>query len=426
MSSGTWSKRALLASAAALLLIGAILNFRAMHGGGVDFPSLYVMGRGVLTGQNVYAPAVAATFPERFGVDVPMGMFYPPATGFTMLPFAALPYQAGKLLWFLTMEVVLVLGIRRLVKVVVPRAGEHVWLACAAIISVSAALRWAMILLQGAPLLVGLLCWFVAAQEEGRPRLSAALAILAVALKMTLSLPFLGLLLLRRRYFAVAGAAGTWLLLNVVGFWRMGAASLPDYRASVAGLEAFGNINSPDPWNVRTSPRLDWTSLFYGAFGNISLARLATLAATGLVALWLLREGLRVRAPYSVRSTALFLPPLVCLGSLCVYHHHYDVSLFFVPVLLWGLVLGRESSPRWGVFMAAPLLGIMLLLPFGFAQNMASKLFGEHGIGLLKLSFPVALTAALIGSLAMLFRGLREAEPELAPAVRRGAELGES
>src|SRR3954470_22244879 len=121
MSSGTWSKRALLASAAALLLIGAILNFRAMHGGGVDFPSLYVMGRGVLTGQNVYAPAVAATFPERFGVDVPMGMFYPPATGFTMLPFAALPYQAGKLLWFLTMEVVLVLGIRRLVKVVVPR-----------------------------------------------------------------------------------------------------------------------------------------------------------------------------------------------------------------------------------------------------------------------------------------------------------------
>ena len=43
-----------------------------------------------------------------------------------MLPFAVLPYQAGKLLWFLTMELVLVLGVRRLVKVTAPSAGEHV------------------------------------------------------------------------------------------------------------------------------------------------------------------------------------------------------------------------------------------------------------------------------------------------------------
>ena len=119
--------------------------------------------------------------------------------------------------------------------------------------------------------------------------------------------------------------------------------------------------------------------------------------------------------PYSIRSTALFLPPLVCLGSLCVYHHHYDASLFFVPALLWGLVLARQGLPRWGAFMSAPLLAIILILPFGFAQNLASKLFGEHGIGLLKLSFPLALTAALVGSLALLFRGLRAAEPAVAP-----------
>lgn len=386
-----------------------------MHSGGVDFPSLYVMGRGVLTGQNIYEPAVAATFPERFGVDVPMGMFYPPATGFTMLPFAALPYQAGKLLWFLTMELVLVLGIRRLVKVVAPRSGEHVWLLCAGVIGVSAGLRWAMILLQGAPLIVGLLCWFIAAEAEHKPRLSATLAVLAVAVKMTLSLPFLGLLLLRRRFVALGAAGGTWLALNAAGFWRMGPAALTDYRASVAGLEAFGNINSPDPWNVRTSPRLDWTALFYGISGNISLSRLATLAAAALVSLWLLREGLRVRESYSLRTTALFLAPLVCLGSLCVYHHHYDASPFFVVALLWAFVLGPDSASRRAMLWAAPLLAMLLVLPFGFAQNVASKLLGNTGIGLLKLSFPVALTAALIGSLTLLFRGLRAAEPPLAP-----------
>jgi hypothetical protein len=411
MASVTASKPVWVTGAALLLLAGLLLNFSTIYDGGVDFPSLYVMGRGVLTGENIYAPEVAATFPERYGVDVPMGMFYPPATGFTMLPFAALPYQAGKLLWFLVMEAVLILGIRRLVKVLSPRSGEHVWLLLAAIVTLSAAVRWGMILLQGAPFIVGLLCWFVAAQESNRPRTAAALAVLAVAMKMTLSLPFLGLLLLRRRLMATMLAGGTWMLLNILGFWRMGPQSLPDYRVSVAGLEAFGNINSPDPWNVRTSPRLDWTALFYGVSGNIALSRLATLAAAALVSLWLLREGWRVRAPFDVRSTALFLPPLVCLGSLCVYHHHYDLSPFFVPVLLWLFVLRPVAQPRWAVWLSLPLLAMMLLLAFGKAQDVAGALLGETGIGLLKLSFPVALTLSLCGSLLVLWRGLREAQP---------------
>lgn len=410
MTSATASKPTWVAGAGLLLLAGLLLNFVTIYDGGVDFPSLYVMGRGVLTGQNIYAPEVAATFPERYGVDAPMGMFYPPATGFAMLPFAVLPYQAGKLLWFFAMEAVLVLGIRRLLKVLSPSSGEHVWMLVAAVITLSAALRWGMILLQGAPFIVGLLCWFVAAQENNQPRLAAALAVLAVAMKMTLSLPFLGLLLLRRRLLATMLAGGTWVVLNVLGFWRMGPQSLADYRVSVAGLEAFGNINSPDPWNVRTSPRLDWTALFYGLSGNITLSRLATLAAAGLVSLWLLREGWRVRAPYGVRSTALFLPPLVCLGSLCVYHHHYDLSPFFVPVLLWLFVLRPNAGPAWGAWLSLPLLAMALLLPFGKAQNIAGALLGETGIGLLKLSFPVALTLALFGSMAVLSRGLREGQ----------------
>ncbi len=405
-------KRALLALSAILLLVGLAANSSTARNGGVDFPSLYVMGRGIATGDNIYDPAATAIFRERYGVDRPMGMFYPPATGFTMLPFAVLPYSLGKLAWFLTMELVLVLGVRRMVRFAAPRAGSHVWMACAGVISISSALRWGLILLQGAPLVLGLLCWFVVALHDRQPRLTAALAILAVAVKMTLSLPFLGLLLLHRRFGALAASLATWVSLNALGFWRMGESSLRDYRASVAGLEAFGNINSPDPWNTRSSVRLDWTALFYGLTGHIGFSRLVTLALTGIVALWLLREGWRASKPSELRGTALFLAPLVCLGCLCVYHHHYDACLFFAPALLLALLLGVKHLPRWAVILSAPLLVMMLLLPIGVVQNLANILWGTRGIGLMKLSFPIALTAALLGSLIALSRWLR-----LAPAA---------
>jgi hypothetical protein len=242
----------------------------------------------------------------------------------------------------------------------------------------------------------------LAAAHGNRPRSAAALATIAVATKMTLSLPFLGLLALQRRFVACVVAGGTWVLLNVLGFWRMGPASLHDYRASVGTLEAFGDINSPDPWNVLSSPRLDWTSLFYGLSGNIAASRLATLAATGLVVLWLLREGWRERAPRSLPATTLFLTPLVLLGSLCVYHHHYDSCLFFAPVLALYFVFRRRRLHRVGVLLLCPLLLMMLFLPIGLAQNAALALAGTRGVGLLKLAFPSAVPIALIGSLLLL------------------------
>jgi len=229
------------------------------------------------------------------------------------------------------------------------------------------------------------------------------LGVLAVAVKMTLSVPFLGILLLRRRFIAVLVAGATWVSLNALGFMRMGHGAFADYRKNVVDLESFGNINAPDPWNPLSLPRLDWTSLFFGVTGHLGVARAASMACSALVAIWLLREGLRAREPLSLRSTALFLPPLVCLGSLCVYHHQYDAALFFAPAMLSAFVLGRELRPRWAIYVALPLLAMLLLLPIGFAQNqITNSSLGWRGVGLLKLSFPVAISLALVGSLVVL------------------------
>ena len=182
----------MLAAAVIVLLLGIGASWAAGRGG-VDFPSLYVIGRGVLTGTNIYAPGATADFPTVYGVDQPMGMFYPPATGFTMLPFAMLPYGVAKFLWFVVMDLVLVLGVRQLVRVAAPRAETRVWVFCAGVILLSSTLRWSMILLQGAPLVFGLLCLFIAAEHDERPRLATALAVLAVAVKMTLTAPGCGM-----------------------------------------------------------------------------------------------------------------------------------------------------------------------------------------------------------------------------------------
>ncbi|HEX2674802.1 MAG TPA: glycosyltransferase family 87 protein, partial [Polyangiaceae bacterium] len=339
----------------------------------------------------------------------PQGMFYPPATAFSMLPFAALPYALGKFVWHSTIVLTVIFGIRSLVRLAMPRAGNHVWMFCAGVVLLSAALRWGMMLLQGAPLVLGMLCFFVAAANGNRPKLAAALAIAAVAVKMTLALPFLGILLLRRRLVPVVAAGATWALLNAAGFAIMGHGAFASYRANVGDLESFGNINAPDPWNPLSLPRLDWTTLLYGVTGHLSLARTVSLGLTAFVALWLLREGLRVRDPLSLQSTSLFLTPLVCLGSLCVYHHQYDAALFFAPALLSALVFGPELRPRWAVYLALPLVAMILLLPIGLVQRIAENTLGLRGVGLLKLAFPVAFNLALLGSLIVLSRSRSEA-----------------
>ena len=400
------------AASRVLNAIGIVLLVSGVSAGwiraqrGNDYAVIHAMAVGVATHTNVYL----LNDPGAVGEGV-VGMVYPPATAFAVLPLAFMPFQVGRALWFLIMNATLVLGVRSLVRFVVPKSQPHVWLITAGLLLFSAAVRWGMMLLQGAPFMLGLLCFFVPAFVARRTRLTLVLAVLATAFKMTLALPFVGLLLLRRRIAAAAVVGAVWLALNALGFWCMGGGALATYRHNVAIFEALGvpgNINGPDPWLGVSLPRLDWVFLFYGVTGNLPLARLANLACSTLVALWLLREGLRVRGPLELSTAALFLTPLVCLGSLCVYHHQYDVALFFVPVLLTYFGPASLRKPSWALALGLPLALIVALLPIGAVQHVIEVTLGSHWVGLLKLTFPVALTLALAGSLVLLRRHLAE------------------
>jgi hypothetical protein len=421
---------ALSALGAALLLGGLSVGWKRTHtkmeGEGVDFAVLHVMAVGIARGVNVYDLNAHPEHRENVGgVAYPRGamglVVYPPVTGFPMLPLALMPFRTAKLLWFAILNLTLILGIRSLVRVVAPQAHAYVWLLSAGIIMVSAAIRWGMMLLQGAPFVLGLLCFFVAAVARGQKPLSLAIAVFATAFKMTLALPFVGLLLLQRRIGAAFASAGAWLAFNGLGFARMGTGALASYQRSIAGFDSSTdptNINSPDPWSGVSLPRLDWVYLFYGATGNLALSRFVSLACAAAVAAFLVREGWRMPREQSIERTALFLAPLVCLGSLCVYHHQYDVCLFFAPALLACLGPSSLHRPRWAVLLVVPLLLVMAALPIGAGENAALRAFGPPGIGLFKLIFPVVITLALAGSLVILRRSHESAGAVQASSTR--------
>jgi len=388
----------------ALLIVGVLSNWLASRRQGGDFGYLYIAACALISGGPLYDPTwQRLAFDAKIGGTPPQGVFYPPSTGFAALPFGVLPYRGAQFIWFLILILALGFGIRAIVKLAMPNARSGTWELLAGVIMMSSCVRWGMTPLQGAPLVLGLLAIFVAAIHTSRWQWVFLIAAYVTAFKFTIALPFLGLLLLHRRYLALAGSVAIGAVSNILGFMRMGGLSaLAGYRAGIAGLEAPHLINTPDPWDPQSSPRLDWIYLVDGITGNVPVSRIAALIGSAVLALWLLREGLRSERPVSLELTSAFLMPLVCLSVLCLYHHHYDISVAVVPFLLFSMLGEPFQRHPVASLMMVPLGLMMAFLPVAITQRFLLGALGEHGAGWMNIAFPVATTAALLGSLVLL------------------------
>jgi hypothetical protein len=405
-------KRLLLSSAGALLLfVAAAASWVASRRMGGDFVALHCTALGIVRGAPVYDRAwQLAIFASDYPSLSPQGMFYPPATGAAVAPFGLLPYRVAQVLWLTLMIGTVTFGVRELVRTVRPNSPAYGWSFAAGLVLLSACVRWGMTPLQGAPLVLGLLCIFVAALHTERHVLAAVIATFAIAFKFTLALPFLLLLLLYRRYRALAVAVGAWVALNALGFARMGGLSaLRQYRANVAVLEAPGDLNTPDPWDPQSFPRTDWTYLLDGITRDLRLSQIATKLLTVAVGLFLVHFALTSPPIRSLRVVAAFLMAAACLGSLAVYHHIYDLSPLLVPALLFLLLRKQFALPNWMLALAFPVLALIVLTPIGLLQNLVRRAFGPSGTILINLAFPISITLALISSIAAL-RLLRREE----------------
>jgi hypothetical protein len=227
---------------------------------------------------------------------------------------------------------------------------------------------------------------------------------LVFAIKPTLCVPLVLLFVLHRRYRPLLLAIGTNVVLNIIGFLRYGGfAAVTAYRAGTATLEVRGGVNTPDFWERVSIPRVDWTYLGTGLTGNFNFARVVALLVGGALCLFLLLACLRTAQPPSLVDSCRIMLAGTFVGLVMAYHHHYDLTML-IPGLLLAFLLRRELGltwNRWVTWSFAPLVLMMLFLPVGWTPNQAFRLIGDRGPGLFNVTFPLATTFGLAGSLAL-------------------------
>jgi hypothetical protein len=99
---------------------------------------------------------------------------------------------------------------------------------------------------------------------------------------------------------------------------------------------------------------------------------------------------------------------LTCLGSLSVYHHHYDISAVLVPLIMLAVLYrnGELELPKSVLILAAPLAAMVTLLPVAMGQRLLTSIGGPAAGGFMNIAFPISITMALIAS-CLLIRQLR-------------------
>jgi hypothetical protein len=328
------------------------------------------------------------------------GFFYPAGTGFSTLPLAALSFRNAQLLWLAVLIGVVVAGTRALVRMWSKPERTATWMAVSGLVLLSASIRWGMTPLQGAPLVMGLLCLFVVCIDKNKYVAALAITTFVLVFKFTVALPFVGLMMVRRRWREIAVAVAIAGLAHVAGFAAVGGRpAFSAYTQGVAGLEVLGSINTPDPWDPMSSPRLDWTYLYTGLIGPPEIGRRLSWATTVLVAIWLSWSAWRLRDRLDRHATATVLLALTCFGILSVYHHHYDVSAALVPLMMLGTMhlAGIIKLPSSFWVLVGPLAVMMALLPVATVGKLLS-VGGPTASGYMNIAFPISVTLALIAS----------------------------
>jgi hypothetical protein len=390
---------------------GVVASVLAARRQGYDAIYPYLLAHAVAHGEPVYDPQWRMAHATLLTGLVPPqeGVFYPPAVGIVLLPLAALPFGTARMALLLACVGATILAVWGIFALARPATRWPTRITVAGLVVLTASMRWCWTPIQIAPLTLLLLVIAVWGLHRDRPWVAFVATAVALALKFTLGLPFLALLLLHRRFKMAIGAVAVYVAMTGVAFLRVGGSAAVDaYRTESLHLERLGTINTPDFWDLASSPRADWTYLFTGLTHNATASRTIALALGIVFGLLICAVCLRMPRQLSVSDSALVALAASCLGLLAVYHHHYDLAVLIAPLLLIALLrddTGRHRS--WRILLTmAPLYFLMVFVPVDVATRFMKSLFGDRGVGLVNASFPVATTVAFVGSIIVLVRSV--------------------
>ena len=385
--------------------LGVAYAVWAMRRQGVDAAWPFIYAHGVWGGHPIFNPTwLDANLPTLTGLRTDFGLFWPAAMGIVMLPLAAFTFETARVILLLVCVAALSAGTWALFGLARPHTRWPVRLTVAGLVLLTACARWCWTPVQLAPLLAGLLVATLVGLHRGRPWMAFAGTALVIALKPTVGLPFVLLLVLHRRFKMLALALAVNVVVNVIAFARLGGFDAVDaYREGTSTLERRGGINTPNFWEHISIPRVDWIYLVTGFTGSFGLGRAVALLAGAAITAFLCLACLRMVQPPSLADSCRIMLAGTCVGLVIVYHHHYDLAMLIPPLLLVAM-LHRElglSWSRWVAWSFLPVTVLILFLPANWAPDAMDSIVGYRGPGLVHVSFPIAMTLALAGSLAM-------------------------
>ncbi len=402
----------------ALVLVGtgAVSLWRGSHG--IDYVPFYLTGKLLNEGRPVYdlkekAAVIARDTPQlRDRVEANAPMFYPPSAVLLLSPLSFFSLATAKKLFWLFEFGILLGGLLKLSVVAAPRWKPESRMLLMGITLQASAIRGGMELLQIAPLVLGLFCFFLAALIRGHEKTLFCLLVLALALKFTLAPPFLVLAFLFRRAKMAGASLGAVLLFNGIGFLAMGGPeAVRSYRAGLAQVEAFP-VNAPDPHLAASAERVDLIYLLNGLFSAPFVARIGVVVVVLGAGVWIVRAWV-ARPPELPEeiSLALFCAPTVCLTLMAVYHHTPDACLLLAPALLFLAFPMLSRTPAVRLFLGSVVFFVVLRPGFRETASLLGSLLHKDRVVLEKMVSSAALTVCLLASLVSLFSKARTADP---------------
>ncbi len=391
-----------------LIAIGSVICRHVFDIWGADLAQLYMSAKLFLEGKNVYDfPVQRDGYARHIGQITTWGHFYPPGSAVALVPATIVPYATAREIYFYLGIVVMLYGLWRFMQAYIPRWDASVRVLVLGLLMCTASVRWGFKVGQPIAIVVGLFGLFLAELKAERSWSAFLCAAVVGSVKVTFGIPFVLLGLATRRLRLTAALLGFWAALNVIGIFGMGGPKiLLDYRANMAVFERPDELNYPDPRGFNSLARTDWPYILNAVSPDFSRNKLIGHVLTLLALGWLTREVWRARERALGETQLLALTaPVMALSMLAVYHHHYDISVMFVP---WLALVGRPELLRirsaWAYILPVGLYAGFY--PYEkFARLVAYFLGDIHVLFTKPLACAVCIVA-LVGSCVVLRRVL--------------------
>ena len=361
-------KGTILAALCGMVLLHGFVFFqlrKQIAGGYPDFTIFYTAGKCLREGlgRRLYDPATQWRLQQSFAANVqnrqsPLPYNHPPFEALLFAPLAAMPYSRAYTVWALINILLLVL-FWRLIRRRLPLLNQ--FSAALPLAAVFAFFPVFVAVLQGQDsILLLALCTLALLALEAERDFSAGVCLALGLFRPQLVLPMAAVLLLRRRWQAVAGlgAGGCALALisaGVVGWQELFA--YPGYLLHLNANLAGSGIQPRDMPNLRGM----LFRLLGGDTAWVSgLVAAGSLALVGLAA-W--KWSAEARQPDFDMGFGL----TVTVAALVSYHMlAHDLSLLLIPLLLAAEWLLRERTGGAARRLVVAAIAVMFLSPLYF------------------------------------------------------------